>query len=144
MPERLVFNPAQYTQNGKSFALWRLPHQTEVKAIVAEHAREFIPQRLKENRTGFAFVPFDIQKDTSYFIEGEVSINPDISNKTTATDFYSFDGEITTETNINYKNNVALAVEEIKNGKMKKVVLARNAIWNSRQTKFIEAVEVLW
>lgn len=130
MPERLVFNPAQYTQNGKSFALWRLPHQTEVKAIVAEHAREFIPQRLKENRTGFAFVPFDIQKDTSYFIEGEVSINPDISTTTTVTDFYFFDDEIKIETSINYKKNVALAVEEIKNGKMKKVVLARNTIWD--------------
>lgn len=130
MPERLMFNPAQYTQNGKSFALWRLPHQTEVKAIVAEHIHKFIPQQLTENRTGFAFVPFDIKKDTSYFIEGEISINPDISTKTTVTDFYLFDDEITTETNINYKNNVTLAVEGIKNGAMKKVVLARNAIWD--------------
>lgn len=130
MPERLVFNPAQCTQDGKSFALWRLPHQTDVKVVITENIQKFLPKLLAENRTGFAFVPFDIQKDTSYFIEGTINSNPDIGTKTTVNDFYLFDDEITTETNINYKNNVTLAVEEIKNGIMKKVVLARNSIWD--------------
>lgn len=130
MPERLTFNPAQYTQNGESFALWRLPYTTTVKAIIAKQTDDFVPKILTQNRTGFAFVPFDGHKTSSVFLEGEIHQNPITTTTTTWQDYYIFNGEVETETGINYKNNVALAVDAIKNGHFKKVVLARNTISN--------------
>jgi isochorismate synthase len=132
MPERLLFNPQQLTLNGKSFALWRLPHTKEVCAVVSDKTEPFTPDILKTEKQGFAFVPFDINSETpSLFLSGEKLTDIDTSLKSTLNSYHLLDEPIPLDTPDNYVTNVGLAVKSIQQGMLKKVVIARNTLWDT-------------
>lgn len=127
MPEKLNFSPAQLTQNGESFALWRLPGETSVQAIIGKEWSAFLPAFINEEKQGFAFVPFIA--GTPVFLSGEYYAEVDIKGQTKINDYHLNTETITFETKTHYQTNVAKAIGEMKNDELKKVVLARNTIW---------------
>lgn len=129
-----MFNPKQYIQNGESFALWKLPYTKEVKAIVCEEVKVFTPNILTQNTQGFAFVPFDVESEIpSLFLDGNIIEGVNTDTKTTLNDYYLLDDKITIDTPENYIKNVGNGVEQINSGTLKKVVIARNTLWETQQ-----------
>lgn len=129
-----MFNPKQYIQNGESFALWKLPYTKEVKAIVCEEVKVFTPNILTQNTQGFAFVPFDVESETpSLFLDGNIIESISTDSKTTISDYHLLNGKIAIDTPENYIKNVSKGVEQINNGTLKKVVIARNTLWEAQQ-----------
>ncbi len=132
MPERLLFNPKQLKQNNESFALWRLPHTKEVCAVVSDEVEPFTPDILETEKQGFAFIPFDINSETpSLFLSGEKLTDIDTTLKSTLNDYHLSDEPILLDTPDNYITNVGLAVKSIQQGLLKKVVIARNTLWDA-------------
>lgn len=131
MPERLTFNPKQYIKKGESFALWRLPHTSQVKAVVSDKVLPFMPHLLEQNTIGFAFAPFDAEGDTpSFFIEGDIVEIDTTLLKTATSDYFLWPLSVVIDAEENYVANVALAVKSIQAGMLKKVVVARNIAWH--------------
>ncbi len=126
MPERLKFNPAEYKQQGHSFALYKLPASTVVQGIVCAQPSTFSYQQIGEGKTGFAFVPF--ADGEAVFLSGEIITDVNTSTQTNINDYYLADGQLPLETEAGYVTNVAKGVAAIRQGAMDKVVLGRNTM----------------
>ncbi|HYG15234.1 MAG TPA: chorismate-binding protein [Bacteroidia bacterium] len=124
-----IFNPAEHKSRGESFVLWRLPGIAGIHCIICS-SPELFSASLVTRSTGFVAAPFDADgSDKALFFSGEYYLNPIFADGSVS-DFWLNSTSVLIETAANYKQNVALCVDEIKKGSFKKAVIARNESWD--------------